>query len=116
MHTETIHIDSRTFPRVSEKLIGILDDSIISRDGPFSRIVPLDDSTDFLCLFRGVTECLQNLSGHLGPFHFMKPCRQRIGLVWPESCDLQMFGNSRPAHIMEKDSRDDDFLVAVYLF
>ena len=37
---EPIHVNSRTFPRVSEKLIRILDDSIISRDGPFSQSCP----------------------------------------------------------------------------
>jgi hypothetical protein len=46
----------------------------------------------------------------------MKPCRSRIGSVWTESCELQMFGNSLPTHIMEKDSRDNDFLVAFYFF
>ncbi len=109
-------VNSETFPRTSEKLIRILNESITSRDGPFSRIVALYDSTDFLYLFRRVMESFQNLSGHLCPFHFMKPCRLRIGSVWAESCELQMFGNSLPTHIMEKDSRDNDFLVAFYFF
>jgi hypothetical protein len=109
-----IHVNSRTFPRVSEKLIRILDDSIISRNGPFSRIVPLYDSRDFFYLFRRVMEYLQNLSSHLCPFYFMKPCRLRIGLVWTKSCELQMFGNNLPTHIMEKDSRDNDLFVAFY--
>jgi hypothetical protein len=59
-------------------------------------------------------ERLQNLSGHLCPLHFMKPCRSRIGSVRTESCELQMFGNNLPTHIMEKDSRDNDLFVAFY--
>jgi hypothetical protein len=109
-----IQVNSHPFPGVSEKLIPILNDSITSRDGRFSRIVPLYDSTDFLYLFRRVMEPLQNLPGRLCPFHFMKPCRLRIGLVWTESGEMDMFGNSLPAHVMEKDSRDNDLLVAFY--
>jgi hypothetical protein len=61
-------------------------------------------------------ESPQNLSGHLCPLYFMKPCDLRIGSVWTESCELQMFGNDVPAYIMEKDSRDNDLLVAFCLF
>jgi hypothetical protein len=116
MDTKPIQVNSHAFPRVSEKLIRILNDSITSRDEPFSRIVPLYNSTDFLNLFRRVIESLQNLSGHLCPFHLMKPCRSVIGLVWTESSELQVFGNSLPAHIMKKDSRNNDLFVACSFF
>ena len=56
MDMKPIQVNSHTFPRVSEKLVRIFNDSITSRDGPFSRIVPLYDSTDFLYLFRRVME------------------------------------------------------------
>src|SRR4030042_3785909 len=116
MGAKPVHVNGHTFSRVSKKLIRILNDSITSRDGLFSRVVPSYDSTDFIHPFRRIMESLQNLSGCLCPFHFMKPCRLRIRSVRTESRELQIFGNSLPAHIMEKDSRDNDPLVAFYCF
>lgn len=116
MGTKPVHVNGHTFSRVSEKLIRILDDSITSRDGLFSRVVSSYDSTDFIHLFRRMMESLQNLSGRLCPFHFMEPCRLRIRSVRTESRELQIFGNSLPAHIMKKGSRDNDLLVAFYFF
>ncbi len=116
MDLKPIQVNNHTFPRVSEKLIRILNDSITSRDGLFSRIVPLYHSTDLLYFSRRVMESLQNLSGHLCPLYLMTPCRLRIGLVRTEGCELKMFGNNLPAYIMEKDSRDNDLLVALCFF